>query len=1011
MQTCNKITLLFKSTNKKEPTTEVGLFHLSIVHKRFTKKKTYMDRERVYPQRVGRNINNNNNATTNNNFANNIAQQLNTDSQQQQKQGIQPLPNTIVDADASIQGVDIFKEKASSGWQNNYQIDNARYSIDINDVLQIPHGVTNIMGRTKPVYCVMYHSKNKYISSMNIPSNNRNINEVYLRCSNGSSCVASLFIITTNDIEIDKIYLSISVMKQLGYSFIGMTPYPIISIVPFPVTSSFNPRNSNAYNFPSLSKANSLLLKVVILDSTHSIGLSSSSSISEEKKYQLKSFINTNIQSIVLKQGSYFELEIHQDVNISQDDNNTSVGGNGGTIVSKTMSMFVNPFASSAVIARLGFHVLSVSSENKNEVASSANINNNIGYFRFDNTRTFLEIESLPIDKSDVYVNLYPKSELFPVVGIYTEIYKTLYQYIVLPLKQTELFKQVKIQPSKGIIVHGPPGSGKTQIIKSVTSRANLKMISIYPSDITNNMGRIDVTMLESIFSNALSQRPCVIFIDEIDGIFGANSSFNSASASQNTGSLSKSSVLSQFLQIIDGPKYFQNEGMIIVAATNQINSLDSSIRRAGRFDKEIVIPLPDAPTRELILKNHFSNIRNNISLSNLNDLSNDTSGFSPADLSLLVKESFNIAIDRQLPSIYQDTERGILPSRQRVSKLAIEIEDVNNALSKIIPSSLRNDSSAVRTDTKWKDIAGSEMLKTTFRKILVEPLRNRSLYQRFHPLSSSPKGVLMFGPPGNGKTLAASAVANESGYNFLAIKSTEIFNKLVGESERRIRDIFETARNASPCIIFFDEIDAITMRRSSSSSESNQDIVGSRILVSLLNEMDSVEKKADVIVIGATNRIDVIDTAMLRPGRFDIIMYVGMPSFVPRCLIINNIFSSIESCKDILINEPGIDFLQKHQSNDKIVYESFSFTPGQVYSPIFEAARLTEGCSNADIREMCREAVSITIERIINNSISNPREMRMSADDLITAAKKVRRSISPQELQSYENMRIKYNL
>ncbi|TMI53164.1 CDC48 family AAA ATPase, partial [Candidatus Bathyarchaeota archaeon] len=430
-------------------------------------------------------------------------------------------------------------------------------------------------------------------------------------------------------------------------------------------------------------------------------------------------------------------------------------------------------------------------------------------------------------------------------------------EMIELPLRHPELFERLGVEAPKGVLLHGPPGTGKTLLAKAVASETNANFYSIGGPEIMSKFYGESEERLREIFKEAQENAPSIIFIDEIDSI--------APKREEVTGEVEKR-VVSQLLSVMDG---LQSRGkVVVIGATNRINSIDPALRRPGRFDREIEIGVPDRDGRLEILQIHTRGmpLTEDVDLKRLADV---THGFVGADLEALAKEAAIRALRRILPEINLEAEN--IPV-EVLNKIIVRMSDFQEALKEVEPSAMREVLVEV-PDIKWEDIGGLEGVKEELREAIEWPLKYPELFAQMNAVP--PKGLLLYGPPGTGKTLLAKAAANESEANFISVKGPELLNKFVGESEKAIREVFRKARQASPCIIFFDEIDSVAPVRGSGSGDSN---VTERVISQFLTEMDGLEELRNVVIIAATNRPDIVDPALLRPGRFDRMLLVPPP-------------------------------------------------------------------------------------------------------------------------------------
>jgi transitional endoplasmic reticulum ATPase len=436
-------------------------------------------------------------------------------------------------------------------------------------------------------------------------------------------------------------------------------------------------------------------------------------------------------------------------------------------------------------------------------------------------------------------------------------------EMIELPLRHPEIFEKLGIEAPKGVLLFGPPGTGKTLLAKAVASESNSHFISISGPEIMSKFYGESEARLREIFKEAREKAPTIIFIDEIDSI--------APKREEVMGEVERR-VVSQMLSLMDG---LEGRGkVIVIAATNRQNALDPALRRPGRFDREIEIKVPDKNGRLEILQIHSRNMPLDTDVDQ-KKIAAVTHGFVGADLEYLCKEAAMKCLRRLLPDLNLEDEK--LPP-ETLDKLIITQNDFNQAIKDVMPSAMR-EVFLESPDVKWEDIGGLEGVKRELQEAVEWPLRYPDLYAKIG--HTVPKGILLHGPSGTGKTMLAKAVATESEANFISVKGPELLSKWVGESERGIREIFRRARQAAPCVIFFDEIDSIAMARGGGmGGEMGGGGVGTndRVISQILTELDGISELHGVVVLAATNRPDMIDTALLRPGRFDRIVFVPNP-------------------------------------------------------------------------------------------------------------------------------------
>jgi transitional endoplasmic reticulum ATPase len=490
-------------------------------------------------------------------------------------------------------------------------------------------------------------------------------------------------------------------------------------------------------------------------------------------------------------------------------------------------------------------------------------------------------------------------------------------EMIELPLKYPAVFDRLGVEPPKGVLLYGPPGTGKTLIARVVAAETNAAFFIINGPEIINKFYGESESRLRSVFQEAQRRAPSIIFIDELDAL---------APKRAETGGEVERRIVGQLLALMDG---MASRGQVVlIGATNQPNALDTALRRPGRFDREISLRVPDVRGRIEILRIHSKEaaLGNDIDFARLAQL---TPGFVGADLEALCREAAMIALRRVLPHI--DYQRGYIPYETLVN-LNITMADFQAALREVEPSTTREVYVEV-SETTWEDIGGLEKTKAMLTEGVEWPLRFPEIYA--NAKVEAPRGVLLSGPPGSGKTLIARALANQCEASFISIKGPELLSKWVGESEKGIREVFRRAKQAAPCIVFFDELDAVAPRRSGGEMDGQ---VGNRVIAQLLTEMDGIEGREGVIVLAATNRSELIDPALLRPGRFDLIVELEYPNEEERAAI-----------------------FAVH-------------TRGKPLAPeitMQELAQLTPGRSGADIEAICRRASLLALREWIAPRLS----------------------------------------
>ncbi|MFX1252334.1 MAG: CDC48 family AAA ATPase [Promethearchaeota archaeon] len=555
-----------------------------------------------------------------------------------------------------------------------------------------------------------------------------------------------------------------------------------------------------------------------------------------------------------------------------------------------------------------------------------------------DTTR--LEVSDKPItEDSDDELS---KVSYEDVGGLSQEIQK-IREMVELPLKHPELFKKLGIDPPKGVLLHGSPGTGKTLIAKAVANEADANFISIQGPEIMSKFYGESEARLRDIFKEAEKTSPSIIFIDEIDAI--------APKREEVTGEVERR-VVAQILSLMDG---LESRGQtIVIGATNRVNALDPALRRPGRFDREIEISVPDKTARLEILQIHTRRMPG-IEEVDLEKLAEITHGFVGADLAALAREAAMRTLREILPKI--NLEEEAIPA-EVLEDLKVGMDHFKSALKEIQPTAVREVFLEV-PNVRWTDVGGLEQAKQELVEVVEWPLKRRENIQRMG--INPPNGVLLYGPPGSGKTLLAKAVATESEANFIAIKGPELISKWVGESEKAIREIFRKARTASPAIIFFDEIDATAVRRGVSDST----LVNERVISQLLTEMDGMEPLTDVIVIAATNRPDMIDPALLRPGRIDRLVNIPPPDPSSRMKIFEIHTKGMPLAEDVDLEK---------------------------------LAKQTDSYVGADIELICREAAMLALRENIDAEHVYQRHFE-------EALQAIHPSVTPELLKMYENL------
>lgn len=540
-------------------------------------------------------------------------------------------------------------------------------------------------------------------------------------------------------------------------------------------------------------------------------------------------------------------------------------------------------------------------------------------------------------------------------IGGLTDEVKKIREMVELPLKHPEIFDRLGIEPPKGVLLHGPPGTGKTLLAKAVANESEANFILLNGPEIMSKFYGESEKKIRDIFEDAEKNAPSIIFIDEIDAI---------APKREEVQGEVERRVVSQLLTMMDG---LNSRGrVVVIGATNRVNSIDPALRRPGRFDREVEISVPDKQGRLSILKIHTRTMplvtkdSGSSKKVDLEALAGKTHGFVGADVSALTKEAAMIVLRKMLPEMNLEDDTAIPP--EVLDKIIIGGEDFEEALKAVRPSAMRE--VLVEASTiGWADIGGLELTKQSLKEAVEWPIRNPESFKRLG--IRPPRGILLYGPPGTGKTLLAKAVAKESEANFIHVKGPSLLSMWVGKSEEGIRKVFERARQVSPCVVFFDEIDALAAKRGMEMGTK----VTERVLNQLLAEMDGLEGLEDVTIIGATNRPDMLDSALLRPGRFDRIILVDVPD-----------------------NESRKKIFEVHSKNVPLASDV----------DLKELVKLTEGFVGADIEGLVREAAMTSLRRDINSKSVIRR-------DFEEALIKVKPSVSPETAKRYKKLEDHY--
>ncbi|MBP1912699.1 CDC48 family AAA ATPase [Thermococcus stetteri] len=604
-------------------------------------------------------------------------------------------------------------------------------------------------------------------------------------------------------------------------------------------------------------------------------------------------------------------------------------------------------------------------------------------------------------------------------IGGLKDVIQKVREMIELPLKHPELFEKLGIEPPKGVLLYGPPGTGKTLLAKAVANEANAHFIAINGPEIMSKYYGESEERLREVFKEAEENAPAIIFIDEIDSI---------APKREETHGEVEKRVVSQLLTLMDGLK--SRGKVIVIGATNRPDAIDPALRRPGRFDREIEVGVPDKQGRKEILQIHtrgmpiepefrksrvieileelekndtyrdlverairkvreakdeeeikrvlreideklYDEVRAKLIDALLEELAEVTHGFVGADLAALAREAAMAALRRLINEGKIDFEAEYIP-KEVLDELKVTRRDFYEALKMVEPSALREVLLEV-PNVHWDDIGGLEDVKQELREAVEWPLKYPEAFMALG--ITPPKGILLYGPPGTGKTLLAKAVANESEANFIAIKGPEVLSKWVGETEKNIREIFRKARQAAPTVIFIDEIDAIAPRRGTDVNR-----VTDRLINQLLTEMDGIQENSGVVVIGATNRPDIIDPALLRPGRFDRLILVPAPDEKARLEILKVHTRRVPLAEDVSLEE---------------------------------LAKRTEGYTGADIAAVVREAAMLAMRRALQEGIIRPgikadeirQKVKVTMRDFEEALRKIGPSVSKETMEYYRKI------
>lgn len=609
-----------------------------------------------------------------------------------------------------------------------------------------------------------------------------------------------------------------------------------------------------------------------------------------------------------------------------------------------------------------------INSENNQDINDKSNNNSKSLLNKKRNLPISKMMSTTPLSNSfNPEKFLYKSSIKLSSLGGMTDIVKRLTEIISNPLNYYQAYKEINTLPIKGILLCGPPGCGKTTLAYSIGGEFQIPFYKITGPDIISSLSGESEQIIRNLFNSVIENAPSILFIDEIETIIGRREQANKEMERR---------IVAQIMTCIDDINDKQlselNAPVFVIGATSKPEFIDSSMRRSGRFDVEIHIGFPSIEMREemIISITKKNKISKNI---NFKEIAKKTPGYLAADLQSLARSAGHNAINRLIKA-NNNTDLDL-------ENLYIEQEDFNYALTQIQPTSKREGFTTIPNIT-WDDIGGLKELREELYYDIVLPIIEPSKLKIVG--ISKAVGVLLYGPPGCGKTLLAKAVANEAKANFISIKGPELLNKYVGESERAIRSLFIRAKNSSPCIIFFDELDALVPKRSQENNNSSE-----RVVNQLLTEMDGLEDRKQIFIIAATNRPDIIDPAMLRPGRLDKLLYVPLPDFNDRCSILETITKNLKLDKDIELNKINMD-------------------------------KRMEGFSGADIAALVREAQLHALKRLNekekekikkgDNDINDKEEVefKINMSDFEYSLNNILPSVSLNDKKKYENLKKK---
>jgi len=573
-----------------------------------------------------------------------------------------------------------------------------------------------------------------------------------------------------------------------------------------------------------------------------------------------------------------------------------------------------------------------------------ANTSPNQAVIITENTEVQLSQKAIDVSEDKVIEVTYED------IGGLTDEVKKIREMVELPLKRPEIFERLGVEPPKGVLLHGPPGTGKTLLAKAVANETESNFILLNGPEIMSKFYGESEKKVRDIFDDAEKNAPSIVFIDEIDAI---------APKREDVQGEVERRVVSQLLTMMDGLK--SRGKVVVIGATNRPNSIDPALRRPGRFDREVEISVPDKAGRLAILKIHTRNMPLEKSV-DLDKIASVTHGFVGADLQSLAKEAAMVVLRKIIPRIPTKEDAEI--PEEIWKELRINDKDFDEALKVVRPSAMRE----VLVETpniKWEDVGGLDKVKQELKEAIEWPLKYSDSFKRMG--IRPPKGILLYGPPGTGKTLLAKAVAKESEANFIQVKGPSLLSMWVGESEKGVRKIFERARQVAPCIIFFDEIDSLAGRRGGHGDSGSK--VADHVLNQLLAEMDGIEDNSGIVIIGATNRPDILDAAILRPGRFDRILLVGPSEKKGR-----------------------LDVFKIHTKNMPLAKDV----------DITELAEKTDGYVGSDIESLCREAAMLALRKDIKAD-------KVKLEHFEEAMAKVKPSVTKQDIEKYKKIEENY--